>query len=167
MKAKPAERGQLEGLGGPDHRFFIINLWRFQSSGYLTPNNKDHRSLRSMLGSPYFGKLPFKARDHAKRTSYMRAFLLSASKIWDASPTAGQPHMMQEDFQTRHKRIKPKDDRAAYTSYGLFSKTMGSFGLKKHVAARNIWGYQNTTLILGTTHVHAPWGCTWGRASGI
>ena len=74
MKAKPAERGRLEGLGVPDHRLLFSNLWCFQNSGYLIPNNKDHRILGSMLVSPYFGKLPFKARHHAKRTSCMRAF---------------------------------------------------------------------------------------------
>ena len=45
-------------LGGPIGDY----MWVSQNYGYLFggPNNKDYSLLGSILGSPYFGKLPYR-----------------------------------------------------------------------------------------------------------
>ena len=48
----------MEGVRGP-----VLPIWGFpkiKGTLFGGPNNKDYNILGSILGSPYFGKLPFR-----------------------------------------------------------------------------------------------------------
>ena len=52
--------GALPGVGMAGDDMGVSPIWGYHFEG---PNNKDFSILGSILGSPYFGKLPYSARN--------------------------------------------------------------------------------------------------------